>query len=53
MIRLLLLPLLCTTLLASPPELGKVSWERDYEKGVARAAKSGKPLLVLFQEVPG
>ncbi|MEM7163956.1 MAG: hypothetical protein AAF581_00745 [Planctomycetota bacterium] len=36
-----------------PVELGKVAWERDYEKGVATARKSGKPILLLFQEVPG
>jgi hypothetical protein len=54
MIRgLLLLSVLCTSLLASPPELGKVAWERSYEKGMASAAKSGKPVFLLFQEVPG
>jgi hypothetical protein len=37
----------------NPVELGRVRWERDLERGRARAAESGKPLLILFQEVPG
>ena len=36
-----------------PPELGKVNWLRDLAAGKAEAEKSGKPLLILFQEVPG
>ncbi|MFK7741004.1 MAG: hypothetical protein AB8H80_11845 [Planctomycetota bacterium] len=40
--------------LASPPaELGKVAWLRDETKAQGVAAATGKPLLVLFQEVPG
>lgn len=34
-------------------EVGKVGWGRDLEKAYADADKSGKPVLVLFQEVPG
>lgn len=36
-----------------PEELGKVNWLRDLAAGKAEAEKSGKPLLILFQEVPG
>ena len=36
-----------------PVELGAVDWERDYERAVARSKKSGKPIFLLFQEVPG
>jgi hypothetical protein len=36
-----------------PVELGAVHWSRDLDAGKAESAKSGKPLLVLFQEVPG
>lgn len=34
-------------------ELGKVSWYRDYDSALARAQKAQKPVLILFQEVPG
>ncbi|MBK7940222.1 MAG: thioredoxin family protein [Lewinellaceae bacterium] len=37
----------------NPEELGKVNWLRDLAAGKAEAEKSGKPLLILFQEVPG
>lgn len=36
-----------------PEELGQVHWIRDLELGRAEAQKSGKPILILFQEVPG
>ncbi len=36
-----------------PRELGKVAFGRDFEVARAEAARSGKPLLVLFDEVPG
>lgn len=36
-----------------PEELGQVQWLRDLEAGQAEAKKTGKPLLILFQEVPG
>ncbi|MCC6466273.1 MAG: hypothetical protein IT463_13120 [Planctomycetes bacterium] len=38
---------------AAPVELGAVAWQRDFEAGRKQAAESGKPLFVLFQEVPG
>jgi len=34
-------------------ELGKVTWNRDLDKAKALSAKTGKPLFVQFQEVPG
>lgn len=37
----------------TPPELGAVRWLRDLDAGKAEAKKSGKPLVILFQEVPG
>lgn len=37
----------------NPVELGAVHWLRDLDAGTAQARQSGKPLLILFQEVPG
>ncbi len=37
----------------NPVELGKVKWQRDHDAAFAQAKKIGKPVLVLFQEVPG
>ncbi|GLQ53307.1 VPGUxxT family thioredoxin-like (seleno)protein, type 2 [Devosia nitrariae] len=34
-------------------ELGDVAWLRDHDRGLALAAEMGKPVLLLFQEVPG
>jgi len=36
-----------------PEELGKVHWLRDLDLGKAEAQKTGRPILLLFQEVPG
>jgi len=36
-----------------PEELGAVNWLRDYDQAVASAKKTNKPILILFQEVPG
>lgn len=38
---------------ANPEEVGKVAWGRDYEAATAAAKKSGKPIFLLFQEIPG
>jgi len=38
---------------ANPVEVGKVAWGRDFDAGQAASRASGKPMLVLFQEVPG
>ena len=34
-------------------ELGKVAWYRDYDTALQLANKESKPVLILFQEVPG
>ena len=34
-------------------ELGKVSWYRDYDTALELAKQKDKPVLILFQEVPG
>lgn len=34
-------------------ELGKVSWNRDYDDALAQASREKKSVLILFQEVPG
>lgn len=41
------------SLKAQTQELGKVSWLRNYDKAIAKAEKKNKPILLLFQEVPG
>lgn len=38
---------------AVPIELGKVKWDRKLEPSLEKAAKDGKPVLLLFQEIPG
>lgn len=35
------------------PELGNVAWLRDYDEALEVAKTKKKPLLILFQEVPG
>jgi hypothetical protein len=44
-----------TMLAAAPqaPELGKVPWLRDFDAAVKLSRETKKPLLVLFDEVPG
>ncbi len=34
-------------------ELGMVSWYRDYDDAVSLSLQQDKPILILFQEVPG
>jgi hypothetical protein len=36
-----------------PKELGLVAWGRDYQEALHAAHSSGRPLLILFDEVPG
>ena len=38
---------------AVPVELGKVEWDRKLEPSLEKAAKDGKPIFLLFQEIPG
>lgn len=37
----------------TPPELGFVRWQRDHAAALAKAKEANKPVLALFQEVPG
>ncbi len=37
----------------SPVELGRIDWERHFERGLQRSEQTGKPVFLLFQEVPG
>lgn len=34
-------------------ELGSVNWLRDYDEALAQSSELNKPVLILFQEVPG
>lgn len=57
-IHLLPLLFLPPSLAADPPvdnavEIGLVRWQRDFPGSLAAAGRSGKPILLLFQEVPG
>lgn len=38
---------------APRPELGRVDWERDLDAALRRAKGADKPVLLLFQEIPG
>ncbi len=59
--RMLAVSLACSTILATAPavaeptpvELGDVNWLRDFDHAVETSRSSGKPILVLFDEVPG
>ena len=55
--RILLLPLLSLfsagSAQAAPRELGDIEWLRDFDAAVAAAKKQQKPILILFDEVPG
>ncbi len=37
----------------NPEELGKVNWLRDYDKALEQSTIKNKPIIILFQEVPG
>ncbi len=41
------------SLAQNPVEVGKVSWGRDFDAALAASKASGKPVFLLFQEVPG
>jgi len=43
----------CSESSTDPPEIGTVSWNKDHDEVFEMAAKSKKPVLILFQEVPG
>lgn len=42
-----------TTPLDQQEELGLVSWYRDYDEAIIASKTKNKPILILFQEVPG
>ena len=54
-----LLSLICTLFLITNivaqdiQELGEINWLRDYGEAIAESSASDKPILILFQEVPG
>lgn len=37
----------------NPVEVGDVHWGRDFDASLRKSAEEGKPVLVLFQEIPG
>lgn len=37
----------------NPIEVGTVRWQRDFDAALDASKESGKPLFVLFQEIPG
>ena len=39
--------------LGAEEELGAVEWNRKLEPALAKATASKKPVMLLFQEVPG
>ena len=41
------------TVSADPVELGTIQWHRSLDEGIRIADASGRPVLILFQEVPG
>lgn len=38
---------------AAPRELGRVHWGRDLTRALAESKRDGRPVLALFQEIPG
>lgn len=50
---LLLLTLTIASGAENPIEVGTVKWGRDLDAALASSKESGKPVFVLFQEVPG
>lgn len=39
--------------LDQPVELGAVTWNRDLDSAQKLSRETGKPIFILFQEVPG
>ena len=35
------------------PELGRVAWGRNLEDALQASAQTSRPVLLLFQEIPG
>lgn len=36
-----------------PVELGAVRWKTDHDQAFAEAKRGSKPVVILFQEIPG
>jgi thioredoxin family protein len=54
--RLVLLIVLLPVIMSAqnnPVELGDVHWLRSFDEAQGRSKKEGKPILILFQEIPG
>ena len=54
--KLIILMLFCPVLMiaqTNPEELGAVHWLRSYNEAQAKSLKEKKPILILFQEIPG
>lgn len=49
----LILLSVCVYVNGNDVEVGTIKWQRDYERALVNSGKSGKPLFLLFQEVPG
>ncbi|MEM6821369.1 MAG: VPGUxxT family thioredoxin-like (seleno)protein, type 2 [Verrucomicrobiota bacterium] len=47
------LALAAWSIFANPVEVGDVAWGRDHDLALQESKKTGKPVFVLFQEVPG
>ena len=43
----------CSAKDSTPQEIGTVEWQTDHDAALAASAKTGKPVFLLFQEVPG
>lgn len=55
---LLLTPMLALLSCTSPgeetaPEVGRIAWRTDHDEALAESRRTGKPVFLLFQEVPG
>ena len=37
----------------NPVEIGDVHWRRDFKEVLSLSDRTGKPVFLLFQEVPG
>jgi hypothetical protein len=38
---------------ANPIEVGDIQWGRDFDAALEKSSETAKPVLVLFQEIPG
>ena len=38
---------------ANPIEAGAVKWSEDFELAKKQSAETGRPIFLLFQEIPG